>query len=179
MPKITLKKNSISLSIISLLLTGLILLTYYQYNMVIKASQNINNEINKLNQRNLTSQNLRDNLLLIKETQKETSQYNNFIFQSGFELQIITDLETIAHKNNVTQKITASNLDNYNQNKIDLTINLTGQYKDLLQYLSDIEAYNNLIIINRIEFQPSGQLENYINDSLAILRVNLSLYARN
>jgi len=88
--------------------------------------------------------------------------FEKIFINSNRELEFITTLEGIANENNIAQKI---NLDlSLAQNeqiykKIPLDLNLRGEFKNLIEYLTDLESLNYYLNINLLEFsttQSSG-----------------------
>lgn len=139
-------------------------------------SRLIGEEMAKLDKRNLSTENLRGNLSLVKEIGQTIESYDQYFFTQGQELKLITDLENIAAKHKMSQKIAASNLDNYADNRVDLAINLTGSYANLLKYLADLEAYQNIIAIQKIEFQPIESSASNSSELATLTRIQISLY---
>ena len=78
------------------------------------------------------------------------TDYDRYIFHSGNELNLITDLENIAIKNKVAQKIESSNLDNITNNTVVLTLKTSGTYSNVLNFLADLENYNYFLQMKKI-----------------------------
>lgn len=135
----------------------------------------IREEIAKLDKRHLSAENLRANLAQVKEIGAQVINYDNYFFSKGNELQLITDLESLAAKNKISQRIITSNLDNYQNNRIKIEIGASGNYPDLLKYLNDLENYKYFLIIESLDFQPVGRT---VEQNTASLRLNISLYAQ-
>ncbi len=177
MPTTSKYRQLLGFGILFIAIAGLIVVANITSNKIFNNSLIIGEEIAKLDKRHMSTENLRDNLALVKEIGQQIGSYDQYFFTQGQELRLITDLENIAAKHKMNQKILASNLDNYVNNRIDITVNLTGPYANLLKYLADLEAYENIIAIQKIEFQPSGFSTSKPDELNAIMRIQISLYA--
>ena len=161
------------------LLDGAIGFGVYKVEKMIQIKdQEIKNYLQELERKSRGSQNLKEALARVRSTKITMSNYERFIFRSGNELDLITDLENIAIKNNVTQKIESSNLDKINNNTITLSLRASGSYKNILGYLADLENYDYFLQVTSLDFNPIYDLKNPENSSGMItdLRVNLKLY---
>lgn len=161
------------------LLDGAIGFGVYKVEKMIQAKdQEIKNYLQELERKSRGSQNLKEALARVRSTKVTMSNYERFLFRSGNELDLITDLENIASKNNVTQKIESSNLDKINDNTITLNLRTSGSYKNILGYLADLENYDYFLQVTSLDFNPIYDLKNPENSSGAVtdLRVNLKLY---
>lgn len=132
----------------------------------------VRDQIDRLNKKRLTAENLRENLALAKDVKTQIANYDKLLLPPGNELELITDLENIAMKNKVSQRIIGSNLDNSTNGKIEITVSILGGYADVLRYVSDLEKYKYLITIEHIDFSPSGA-----SGDNASSRIQISLYA--
>lgn len=108
----------------------------------------------------------------IKETMPD---FYPFLFKAGDELKLITYLENLALKHNLTQSISGSNLDMVNNNRVSIALNLNGSYTNILKYLNDLEISDYFINVERLQVTPifppgSGALAG------ADLSLTLSLY---
>ncbi len=79
-----------------------------------------------------------------------------FLFKPGDELKLITFLENVSAKHKITQVITASNLDKIGKNHLaNISMNLSGNYTDILKYLAEIDASDYFLYINRLQLMPA------------------------
>ena len=163
-------------SILGIITAGLIIFANLVIGKIYENSNIIGEEISKLNKRNLSTENLRDSLALVKEVGQNSEEYERYFFNQGEELGLITDLESIALKNFLYQKIINSNLDNYTNNQIDISINISGSYLNILNYLTDLESYRHIISIQKIEFQPESSSAVNPEQLPANMRLQISLY---
>lgn len=162
--------------IILIILNGLLIFSAVFITREVKAQNTaIREEITKLDKRHLNAENLRTNLAQVKEIGAQVTDYDEYFFTNGDELQLITDLESMAAKNKITQRIITSNLDNYQNNRISIEIGATGDYSDLLEYMNDLENYKYFLTIQKLDFQPSGRSA---EQTTASLRLTISLYAQ-
>lgn len=152
----------------------------YTAKKIMKNSETLGAVIVKLDKKRLSTVNLRDNLNQIKEVDQKVASYDRLFFTQGQELLLITDLENMATKHGVTQKISSPNLDNYANNRIDIVMNVTGPYISVLKYMHELETYKYLLAIEKIVFQPSGSavVAGSASEQMAALQLTLSLYAQ-
>jgi len=146
---------------------------------ILQNSKALGDSIVKLDTKRLSAENLHDNLNLIKEMDLKVASYDRLFFTQGQELQLITDLENMATKNKVSQKISSPNLDNYTNNRIDIVLSVSGPYLNTLKYMSDLENYKYIMAIEKIYFQPGGFAAgpDGTSEFMAALQITLSLYA--
>lgn len=109
----------------------------------------------------------------LEEIKNSTANFYTFIFKAGDELKLITYLENLAAKYRVTQTINNSTLDKVSENQIaSISMNLTGNYRDILMYIAELETSNYFIYINSLRASPSftrnGEVTSNINLSLTI-----------
>lgn len=165
--------------ILLLLLDGLAGFGIYKVeNMIKTKDQEIKNYLNELERKSRGSQNLKEALERVRSTKLTMSDYEQYLFHSGNELSLITDLENIANKNKIVQKIESSNLDNVTNNTIILSLRITGAYNSVLNYLMDLENYDYFLQIKSLDFNPIYDLkapDNAANSSVD-LRITLNLY---
>lgn len=164
-----------------LALVGLILVLFvgiFFINLKIKnTEQDINDFLTSLENQSCRTEDLRSALAKIRDTQKKVEKYNEFLFQKGDELRLITDLETIAAKNNMTQNIVNSTLDNKASNIIEITIDVAGNFENALKYLLALERHPYFLNIKNLEFYPTGESAKDAESLLTNLRLHLTLYA--
>jgi len=160
--------------VVVLLIIGIILL-----NLKIKSTEKqINEFLLSLENKSCKTEDLRSALAKIRDTQKKVEQYNSFLFQKGDELQLITDLENIAAKNNVTQNIVNSNLDNAAGTSLELTLDIGGTYENALKYLLAMERHPYFLAVENLELYPTGEPAVEMGLSSPVnLRLHINLYA--
>jgi len=82
----------------------------------------------------------------------------SIFLNSGNEIEFITALESLAEKNNLAQSInfdTKNGEDSLeNKRKVPVEISITGDYINILKYISDIERLNFYLIIDHISSAP-------------------------
>ena len=151
---------------------------YKVESMIETKDTEIKEYLQELERKSRGSQNLKEALARVRDTKITMSDYNRYIFHSGSELTLITDLENIAIKNKVTQKIESSNLDNITNNTVVLILRTSGTYGNVLNFLADLENYNYFLQINSLDFNPIYNLKdpNNAEGSTVELRLTLNLY---
>lgn len=118
------------------------------------------------------SRHMRTAVSRVEELKAVVSDYPQYLYQTGNELELITTLENIASKNKVQQKIANSNLDQKNIKKIEISINVNGDYKNVLNYLTSIEASKYFLNVEKAQLTTSGASP---NDTTATKQANLYL----
>jgi Tfp pilus assembly protein PilO len=111
----------------------------------------------------------------ITDIKNDYPDLSKHLFRKGEELKLITYLEEMALKNNLTQTINNSNIDKITDNKVVFSLNLTGDYDNIIKYLVDLESSEYLLNIEQLQLTPrfdrSGQ-----NTEDANLYLTLGLY---
>lgn len=160
-------------------LTLLLMAGIFYINLKIQNTKNkINEFLISLETKSCRTEDLRSALTKIRDTQQKVEQYNSFLFRKGNELQLITDLESMAIKNNVSQNIINSNLDNAASNILEITLDITGSFENALNYLLTLERHPYFLTVENMEFYPTGEPTKEMNLSSPVnLRLHLSLYA--
>lgn len=124
-----------------------------------------------------SSKHMRTAVSRVEELQVIVNDYPQYLYQAGNELELITTLENIATKNKVQQKIASSNLDQTNIKKIEIAMNISGEYKNVLKYLSSIEAAKYFLNIEKVQVTTAGANPNdTTTTNQANLYLELSLY---
>ncbi len=162
-----------------ILLDGMIGFGVYKVEtMIQEKDKEIKDYLHELERKSRGSQNLKEALERVRNTKITMSDYSRFIFHGGNELTLITDLENIAIKNKVTQKIESSNLDNITDNMLTLGLRISGTYSHALNYLMDLENYNYFLQIKTLDFNPVYNLKDPNNaaNSAVDLHLTLNLY---
>ncbi|HNU96274.1 MAG TPA: hypothetical protein PKH95_02610 [Candidatus Magasanikbacteria bacterium] len=151
----------------------------YRMEKMIKAKDGeIRDYIKDMEEKSRGSQNLKEVLDQVRQTKVTMSDYERFLFRSGKELDLITDLEKIAIKNKTILKIESSNLDNITNNVISLALRFTGNYGDVLKSLADLENYDYFLQITSLDFNPIYDLKEpeSAQNAKASLRLTFKLY---
>jgi len=123
------------------------------------------------------TQELRAALDKIRKTRQEVEGYDNYLFKTGEELNLIRDLEAIADKNHVSLQIVNSNLDQIVNNKINLNLIVSGNYRDAVNYLLDLETHSYFLSVESVDLAPNVSPALYSPESTVRLNIILSIYA--
>lgn len=121
------------------------------------------------------SLNVRSTLKQVETIKAELTNVLDRLFREGDELNLITDLEAIAAKNAVSQKIISSNLDSIADHRVTMSLTITGDYLDILNYLADIENERYFISITHVAIAPSVGQNRLTDDSMA-MNLDISVY---
>ena len=111
---------------------------------------------------------------LIKD---EIPKFDQYIFHAGDELRLITLLEDIAADDDVTQKIGTNNLDHITNQHAEISLTLTGSYKNVLTYLADLEKLPYFITITHLSWSAAADQTNS-NKSFVSLSIDFTLYVQ-
>lgn len=115
--------------------------------------------------------------LAIKTLEKiapQTTDFANHIYHSDDALKLITALEGIASADTVTQKINSSNLDSNNP-IVTLSLQASGNYQNVLQYVRDLEALDYFLTIRKVQLSSSADQVSKTQIVSAV--IDISLYA--
>lgn len=115
---------------------------------------------------------LRSSVTKITEVKAAVKDYPSHLFLPGEELRLITLLESTALENGVTQKISAADFNQPN-NTARLTVNIDGEYKKLLKYLSTLETLPYFINTEQIYLTTNSEIRDKPGVNLSL---ELSLY---
>jgi Tfp pilus assembly protein PilO len=92
----------------------------------------------------------------IKKIEPQLEKINNTFVSQNRELEFITALEGLETKNNVKQNLNI-NLSNPEKgdvfSKVPVSIDVTGSFANLMNYLADIESLNYFINITSLSFK--------------------------
>ena len=111
----------------------------------------------------------------IERLKKEMPPFNDYLFMSGEELKLITTLESLASKHNLTQKIVNSSLDNITNQRVQMSLSLNGQYIHSLAYLDELEHLPYFINVSHVGITPYTDRNNTSTNNV-IMNVDFNLY---
>ena len=104
---------------------------------------------------------------------------NNIVIQKGKEVNFISDLEAIANKYNIVQKITINSAGVLDKDKIaerrNMTIVLSGKYTDVLKYVTDLEQSSLYVMIYGIDISSGSNKPSQVASS-GDVKANLQSY---
>lgn len=110
-----------------------------------------------------------------EEDKTEIEGFKKYLFFKGDELQLITKLENLSDHYHLNQKINNTDLDKPG-NTIHVSLTITGNYPDILQYLLALEKDVYFLQIKNLHLSP-GFSNPTDNPQAAILNLDLVLYA--
>lgn len=119
-------------------------------------TQKINIEKNIAREKNMSE--LSDE---VKKIEPQIDKFSQIFINQNRELEFITQLESIANKNNVKQSLNLAPFDpssNENKNfyaKIPISIEASGAFEDIINYIAEIEYLKYYININKIDINSS------------------------
>ena len=92
----------------------------------------------------------------LAEIKISAANFYPFLFKSGDELKLITFLEALSAKHNITQTIANSTLDKIgNTRMLSISMSLSGNYTDILKHIAELETSDYFININQMQFTPA------------------------
>lgn len=129
-----------------------------------------------LERKNEQATNYRFALKQIEKIKNDMPSFSDHLFSSGNELSLITTLEFLANSHGVSPKILSSNLDNIVDQKILISLSITGDYNNAISYLNDLEHLPYFINPTHLSITP---LIDRLNPAVANnvnMNIDLSLY---
>ncbi len=112
----------------------------------------------------------------LEEIKVSSASFLPFIFKSGDDLKLITFLEALSAKHSITQTITNSTLDKIGDTSvISISMNLSGNYSDILKHIAEMETSDYFIYINQLQFTPAYTRNGEIT-SATNLNMTIELY---
>ena len=92
----------------------------------------------------------------LAEIKNSSTDFYPFLFRSDDDLKLITFLENLSAKHSIIQTINNSSLSKTGNNRvINITMNLGGNYNDVLKYIAELETSNYFINISQLQFSPA------------------------
>lgn len=141
-----------------------------------EAHQEIYNIRTYLEQKYQRTINLRASLAQLDQIRTSVIGLDRHIYTAGNELTLITLFEGLANKHEVEQKITNTNLDAINDQRITMSLTLTGNYENMFSYLHDLEQTDYFISVNRLNLQAANTRNQPTDASLVRMDLLLTLY---
>lgn len=117
----------------------------------------------------------RSSIQQLEHVEKSAASLPLHLFTAGQELALVTLLEDLAATARVTQKINSSNLDVITNNRIVLSLTVSGSLEQCLIYLKNLEAAPYFINVTKAQITPETAPGGG-NSTRAILQLDLSLY---
>jgi Tfp pilus assembly protein PilO len=107
---------------------------------------------------------------------KEMPSFSNYLFTAGEELRLVTTLESLATRTGVTQRITNSSLDNIANQKIQISVAVSGSYHKVLVYLDELENLPYFLNVTHISFTPFYDKNDPNVTDGVIMNIDFNLY---
>ena len=168
------KKITIWVSALSLLAIAIIVGVFVPALVNIKKTSDDSYKLRLLlEQRYEKSLNSRITKKKLEEIKTSVPNFYPFLFAPGDDLKLITFLENLSAKHNITQTIANSTFDKMgNHQMVSISMNLSGNYNDLLKHLAEMEASDYFIYITQMQFTPSFSRN---GDATQIANLNLTI----
>ena len=150
--KITIRVSALSL-VILIIIFGIFVPTLSYIKKTANESYNLRKFLEEKYEQSLRSHIAGKKL---EEVKNSAVNFYPFLFKLGNELKLITFLEDLSAKYNITQTITNSTLDQISTSRaVNISMNLSGGYKDTLKYIADLEASDYFINIEQMQLTPT------------------------
>ena len=132
-----------------------------------------------LEKKHSRSVNARTAIKQVEAIKDSMAGLEKFLYRRGDELRLITLLEDLSNRHHILQKIIASNLDTPSNHRVSMTLNLTGSYLNILEYLQSLEKADYFISINRLHLSSFVDRNKQNADPQTSLDIEFSLYVAN
>jgi len=152
-----LKRYGITISALLILIITLSYIVIPSVRHINELSDQIFKERTKLEELYLKGQSLKRSTEEYRKIKNEISNLENIFIDPGEELSLITQLETLAQKTNVEQEL---NIIDTSADKMNIVLNLQGKYKNIINYLEQVEALDLYISFDRVRFSNTLQTNN-------------------
>jgi Tfp pilus assembly protein PilO len=129
-----------------------------------------------LEKKNERAINFRSTIKQIEKIKNEAPDFSSHFFIGGQELKLITTLENLANKNNISQRIDNSNIDSTGKQQILITLTISGDYEKVLTYLGDLEKLPYFITVSRLNIAPIVDRNNPTNTNQVSMNLSIRLY---
>ncbi len=154
------KKISISIVVSVLIIGGLVYFVVIPIiNDIKKMGEKIENQRIDLEQKYIKGQSLKQLTENLKKIEPQLVILDQIFIKQDYELEFITKLEEIAEQNNVSQTINL-NTAKINKDKsyqtLPLQLSARGNYKNIMNYLINLEALNYYINIDSIDLSSAS-----------------------
>ncbi len=156
---------------IALLIGGLIIPSIRYIDATDNATYNLRSYLERRHERSVGFRSALDRYDKVKA---EAPTFDSHIFHAGHELELITTLENIAAQNKVKQKVNSSNLDAPSNQRITVSILISGSYADVLHYITDIERLDIFLSIDNMQMYHGLDVDTRIDTTY--LNLDMSLY---
>lgn len=120
-----------------------------------------------------STKNMRFSRQKTEEIKEEVQGFSKFIFRATDQLDLITSLENVAGRHNITQKIANLNMDDKTK-LLNISLTTAGSYNDSWRYLADLEKINYFLQIDKLTFSPV--FERTEQSSSTKMLIDLKLY---
>jgi Tfp pilus assembly protein PilO len=173
MPSVTEKKafTSIIIFLVSaLLIIGVVIVPTVRY--ILELDRQANELRNLLEKKNEQAVHYRSTLKQVEKIKDEAPNFSSYFFVAGDELKLVTTLEELAIHNAVTQRIDSSNIDNITDQRVLISLTVSGDYDKVLTYLSDLEHLPYFITVTRLNLFP---IADKLNRAAQSKQVSMSL----
>lgn len=129
-----------------------------------------------LERKNEQATNYRFAIKQIKKIELTMPPFSDYLFVSGNELELITTLETLASSHGIIQRINSSNLDNITNQRILISLSVSGPYEEVLNYLNHLEHLPYFLNVNHLNLTAFFDRAKPTPTNQVNLNLDLSLY---
>ena len=152
-----LKKYGISVSALLILIIILAYIVFPSVKHIDQLSDQIFKERTKLEELYLKGQSLKRSTEEYRKIKNEISELENIFITQEQELNLITQLETLANETNVEQELNIKETKEINEEKMFIALNIRGEYANIINYLEQVEALDIYVNFDKVKFSKNTQ----------------------
>ncbi|MFH1456872.1 MAG: type 4a pilus biogenesis protein PilO [Patescibacteria group bacterium] len=136
-------------------------------NNIKQLSTDVFKERHKLEELYLKGQSLKRSTEEYRKIKNDISELENIFISENNELRLITDMETLAQKNNVTQEINIKeNNKDSDTEKMFIELNIAGQYSNIINYIQAVEKLDIYVNFNNLRFSSHSSTSRNRNSQI-------------
>ena len=180
--------TTISIAAVSVIIAGIIIVPTIKQILSLKNS--ITDTQKFLEEQYDKTQRMRRSVHSLDEIIAQTEKFQNIAIQEGEELKVITELERLATNNDIEQSLRVQKIDpkeikglpSEEEKKLPpilkkapyytFSFSNTGDFKDHIAYLKELEKLPYYLNINALQFEKKG------TDGILGLRFNANIYIK-
>lgn len=169
----------INIGIILIFFTTIaVFIIYPALNEIIKVNREITNERIKLEKKLALGLNIKKVIKDLEAIEESAQKLDDIFLEKNSELNLINNLESLASDHNVTIAITSDFIKNDispSISQMDLKIIATGNYREILNFINDLENQKNYFNFSTITFTKNKRAD---NSSLVIAQLSGNTYLK-
>ena len=156
-----LKKYGIPVSALLILVVTLGYIVLPSVKHIDELSDQIFQERTKLEELYLKGQSLKRSTEEYRKIKNEIKELENIFITKEQELNLITQLETLANETNIEQELIIKETKEINkkadEEKMFIALNIQGEYTNIINYLEQIEVLDLYVNFDKVKFSGNSQ----------------------